>query len=121
MKEVILRPISNDSDYEHYLKWANIIMDKKVKKDTLEGEVLQVVLILIKDYEDKNYPIPFIDPIDAIKLKLIELGYKDKDLSKIIGSKGYISNILNKRKPLTLNIAKKLHKELGISADLLLS
>ncbi|WP_245588166.1 helix-turn-helix domain-containing protein [Algoriphagus terrigena] len=78
-------------------------------------------MILIKNYEDENYPIPLPDPIDAIKLKMQELGLKNQDLVGKIGSKGYISSILNRRKPLTLEIAKIFHKELKIPAEVLLS
>jgi HTH-type transcriptional regulator/antitoxin HigA len=121
MKSIDLKPITSDIEYEKCLSWIDDKLNENVKKDTKEGEVLEVMLLLIKDYEDKNFPIPKVDPIDAIKHKMIEKGYKDKDLMNIIGSKGYISNILNRRKPLTLNIARKLHKELGISAEILLS
>ena len=60
-------------------------------------EKLQVALLLIKQYEDANYPIPLPDPIDAIKFKMDELGLKNKDLVGKVGSKGYVSSILKKR------------------------
>jgi HTH-type transcriptional regulator/antitoxin HigA len=61
------------------------------------------------------------DPIEAIRMKMSEMGLKNKDLVGKIGSKGYISSILNKRKPLTLELAKIFHKELKIPAEILLS
>ena len=75
----------------------------------------------MRQFEDKNYPIPTPDPIDAIKLKMEEMGVKSKDLVGKIGSKGYISSILSKKKPLTLELARIFHRELGIPADVLLS
>lgn len=79
------------------------------------------MLLLIKEYEDKHYPIPTPDPLEAIKLKMEERGLKNKDLVNKIGSKGYVSAILSGKKPLTLEPAKIFHKELGIPANILLS
>jgi len=76
---------------------------------------------LIKDYEDRNFHIPLPDPIEAIKLKMEELGLKNKDLIGEVGSKSYVSMILNGKKPLTLDLARIFHKELKIPADILLS
>jgi HTH-type transcriptional regulator / antitoxin HigA len=116
-----LKPIKSNRDYEAYLDWVDDLFNKKVKPNSPEGETLQVALLLIKEYEDKNYPIPVPDPIAAIKLKMQERGLKNKDLVGKIGTKGYVSAVLNKKKLLTLELAKMFHRELGISADVLLS
>jgi HTH-type transcriptional regulator/antitoxin HigA len=79
------------------------------------------VLLLIKHYEDQNYPIPKPNPIDAVKSKMADLGLKNQYFVGKIGSKGYVSAILNKRKPLTLEVARLFYNELGIPADVLLS
>ena len=98
-----------------------MLFDKKVKADTPQGEKLQIALLLIKQYEDANYPIPLPDPIDAIRVKMNELGLKNKDLVGKVGSKGYVSSLLNKKKPLTLELVKIFHQELNIPAEVLLS
>jgi len=116
-----LKPLKSKKEYEAYLEWVDRLFDKKVKANTPEGELLQVALLLIKEYEDKNYSIPVPDPIEAIKLKMTEKGLKNKDFIGKVGTKGYISSILNKKKPLTLELAKLFHRELGISAEVLLS
>ena len=116
-----LKLIKSKKDYNACLEWVDGQFDKKVKPNTPEGEILQVVLLLIKEYEDNHYPIPSPDPIEAIKLKMLEKGLKNRDLVGKVGTKGYVSAILNKRKPLTLELAKLFHRELGISADVLLS
>ena len=116
-----LQIIKTKKQYEAYLDWVDAMFDKKVKPATPEGKKLQVALLLIKQYEDANYPIPLPDPIDAIKIKMEEIGLKNKDLVGKIGSKGYVSALLNKRKPLTLELAKIFHQELNIPADVLLS
>jgi HTH-type transcriptional regulator/antitoxin HigA len=76
---------------------------------------------LIKSYEYKHFPIPTPDPIEAIKLKMEEKGLKNKDLVDKVGSKGYVSAILNRRKPLTLELARIFYRELGVPAEVLLS
>lgn len=116
-----LKIIKNEKEYEQYLKWVDDQFDNKIKSNTPEGEKLQVVLLLIKQYEDTKYPIPMPDPIDAIKVKMDELGLKNKDLVGKVGSKGYVSSLLNKKKPLTLELAKLFHQELNIPAEVLLS
>ena len=113
--------IKTEKEYETYLDWVDEMFDKKIKPDTPEGENLQIILLLIKQYEDEHYEIPLPDPIEAIKIKMQETGLRNQDLVGKIGSKSYVSAILNKRKPLTLEIAKVFHKELGIPSDVLLS
>jgi HTH-type transcriptional regulator / antitoxin HigA len=116
-----LKIIKTKKQYQEYLDWVDKMFDKKVKPNTPEGEKLQVALLLIKQYEDVNYPIPVPDPIEAIKLKMYEMGLKNKDLVGEVGSKGYVSALLNKRKPLTLELARLFHHKLDIPAEVLLS
>ena len=116
-----LKIIKTKKQYQEYLDWVDKMFDKKIRPNTPEGEKLQVALLLIKQYEDAHYPIPVPDPIDAIKLKMQEMGLKNKDLVGKVGTKGYISALLNKRKPLTLELARLFHRELDIPADILLS
>ena len=116
-----LKVIKTKKEYQDYINWVDELFDKKVAFNSPDGEKLQVGLLLIKQYEDAHYPIPYPDPIDAIKAKMEERGLKNKDLVGIIGSKGYVSALLNKRKPLNLELAKIFHRELGISAEVLLS
>lgn len=113
--------VSLPEEYQQYLVWADEMFDKNVTPESPEGIELQVVLLLIKQFEDQNYPIPKPDPIDAIKSKMADLGLKNQYFVGKIGSKGYVSAILNKRKPLTLELARLFHNELGIPADVLLS
>ena len=103
------------------MSWIDGQFDQKVKPATPEGDTLQVALLLIKAYEDEHYSIPAPDPIEAIRLKMDEKGIRNKDFVGRLGSKSYISAVLNKRKPLTLEMAKFFHKELGIPAGVLLA
>jgi HTH-type transcriptional regulator/antitoxin HigA len=116
-----IKPICNNKEYETYLNWVDKMFDKKIKTDSEEGQKLQVILMLIRHYEDQHFAIPVPDPIDAIKLKMQEKNLKNKDLEGIIGSKGYVSALLNKKKPLTIQTARTFHKKLGVSGDVLLA
>lgn len=116
-----LKPIKTRKDYNAYLEWVDQMFEKKTKLDSIQGQALQIVLVLIKDYEDRTFQIPLPDPIEAIKLKMDEKGLKNKDLVGKVGSKGYISAILNRKKPLTLELARVFHRELGIPAEVLLA
>ena len=116
-----LKPIKTKKEYEAYLNWVDELFDKKVKPNSTEGEQLQVALLLIKQFEDEHYPVPTPDPIEAIKLKMVEKGLKNKDLVGLVGSKGYISSLLSGKKALTLEIAKIFHQKLGVPAEILLS
>lgn len=116
-----LKPIRSNDEYEAYLKWVDMLFEKHTKPETPAGESLHVALLLIKEYEDNHYPIPVPNPIEAIKIKMQEKGLKNKDFIGKVGSKGYVSAVLNKKKPLTLELAKLFHRELGIPAEILLS
>ncbi len=116
-----LTVIKSENQYQNYLDWVDEMFDMQVKLDSPEGKKVEVALLLIKAYEDENFSIPFPDPIDAIKLKMHDLGLKNKDLVGKVGSKSYVSMILNRKKPLTLELAKLFHKELNIPAEILLS
>ena len=77
-----LKIIQTKEQYEEFLDWVDILFEKKVKADTPQGNKLQVALLLIKQYEDANYPIALPDPIGAIRVKMDELGLKNKDPQK---------------------------------------
>ena len=80
---------------------------------------LEILAILIEKYEDEHYPIEAPDPIAAIKFIMEQLGYKQKDLETIIGYKGRVTEILSKKRKLTLEMIRKLHEKLNIPLELL--
>jgi HTH-type transcriptional regulator/antitoxin HigA len=83
-----------------------------------EADELELLLVLVKDYEDKHIVLPEIDPIDAIKLKMEERGLKAKDLEPLIGSKGHVSSVLSGRRELTLKMAQRLRDYFQLPADI---
>lgn len=116
-----LKLIKTEAEYDDVLAWVDEQFDRKMQPDSTEGETLQVVLLLIKAYEDEHYAIPAPDPIEAIRLRMEEKGVRNKDFVGKLGSKSYVSAVLNRRKPLTLEMAKFFHRELGIPASILLA
>ena len=116
-----LRPIKTAQQYDALLQWLDEQFDRQVPPDSPEGEDVQIALLLVKAYEDEHHPIPAPDPIAAIQLKMAEQGLKPKDLVGHIGSKSYVSAILNRRKPLTLAMARFFHHQLHIPASVLLA
>jgi HTH-type transcriptional regulator/antitoxin HigA len=92
----------------------------QAKENTSESHELALLLVLIKDYEDKNIPLPEIDPIEVIKLKMEERGIKPKDLEPIIGSKGHVSSILAGRRDITLKMAQRLKDYFQLPAEIFL-
>ncbi len=111
--------LKTEQEYKIALKRTIALFN--ADENTPAGDELDLLLLLVKDYEDRHYHIPDPDPIEVIKLRLEEKGLKQKDLEHIIGSKGYVSQVLSGKKELTLKMVKGLHKFLGISADILLA
>ncbi len=114
-----LKLLKTEAEYNTAIKRTIEIFH--AEEGTPESDELDILLLLVKDYEDRHYPISAPDPIEVIKLKLEEKGLKQKDLESIIGSKGYVSQVLSGKKELTLKMVKGLHLYLGISADIFLA
>lgn len=107
-----IKPIKTEDDYQQSLKRLEHIFDAKL--GTKEGDELDILSILIERYEDAHHPIEAPDPVEAIKFRMEQMGYKQKDLTKIIGNKGHVSEILNKKRKLSLDMIRKLHEKLNI-------
>jgi HTH-type transcriptional regulator/antitoxin HigA len=116
-----LRPIKTAAQHEAALAWVDEQFDAGIQPDSPQGEKLQVMLLLIKQYEDLHCPVLPPNPLEAIRMKMAERGLKNKDLVGKVGSKGYVSALLSGKKPLTLHLAKLFHRELGIPASVLLA
>ena len=114
-----LKPIHTETEYRHYLAIIDSLVD--CGENTSEEELLELISIIVEDYESKYYPIEAPDPIDAIKIKMEEEGLKKKDLIRYFGSASRVSEVLNRKRPLTLEMIRKIHIGLGISAETLLA
>ena len=114
-----LKPIKTESDYQNALVRLDVIFDAPV--GTKNGDEAEVLSLLIDNYENENYPIEAPDPIEAIKIRMEELHMRQKDLVGIIGGKSRVSEILNKKKRLTVDMIRKLERLLHISASVLVN
>lgn len=110
--------IKTETAYKKAVKRAMEIF--QAKEGTIEADELALLLVLIKDYEDKHIQIPQINPIEVIKLKMEERGMKAKDLEQIIGSKGHVSSILSGRREITLKMAQRLKNYFQLPAEIFL-
>jgi HTH-type transcriptional regulator / antitoxin HigA len=117
--KLALKPIKDKIQYKEYLKIIDSLID--CEEDSSEEETLELVSILVEDYESKHFPIEAPDPIEAIKIKMEEEGLKKKDLAKYFGSASRVSEVLNRKRPLTLDMMRKIHQGMGISAKTLLA
>lgn len=113
-----MKPIKTKKDYAQALERLELIFD--AKKNSNEGDELEVLSILIEKYEDKNFPIGLPDPIEAIKFRMEQLGYTQADLAKVVGLKSRASEILNKKRKLSLEMVRQIHDKLKIPTDVLI-
>ena len=114
-----IKPIKTETDYEDALKRLEIVFDAPI--GTEESDEADILGLLIDEYEKKHYPIEVPDPIEAIKIRMEEMHLKQIDLVPEIGGKSRVSEILNKKRKLTIEMIRKLTKRLNLSPELLLS
>jgi HTH-type transcriptional regulator/antitoxin HigA len=105
-----LKLIKSENDYRNPLQRLEIIFDAPV--DSIEGDEAEILSLLIENYENEHYPIEAPDPIEAIKIRMEELNMRQQDLVGILGGKSRVSEILNKKKRLTVDMIRELEKTL---------
>ena len=114
-----LKPIRSEMDYRQGLERLEVIFDAPI--DTKEGDEAEILSMLIETYENEHYPIEAPDPIEAIKIRMEELNMRQKDLVGIIGGKSRVSEVLNRKKRLTVDMIRELERTLHISASVLVN
>lgn len=112
-----LKPIKSEKDYNQALERLEEIFE--AKPGTEEGDELEILGILIENYENNFFPIDLPDPIEAIKFRMVQLNYTQNDLAEIIGQKSRASEILNKKRKLSLEMIRKLSDKLNIPTEVL--
>ena len=113
-----IKPIKTDKEYQEALMLLEKIFD--ARPGTEEGDALEMLTLLIEKYEGDNDPIDLPDPIEAIKFRMEQLGMNQKDLAEIIGYKSRVSEILNRKRKLSLNMIRKLTEKLNIPSSVLI-
>lgn len=114
-----IKPIKTKIDYENAITRLEQIFDAPV--NSTEGDEAEILSLLIEHYENQHYSIEAPDPVEAIKIRMEEMNLKQKDLIGVIGGKSRVSEILNKKKRLTLEMIRNLATKLNLSASILVS
>jgi HTH-type transcriptional regulator/antitoxin HigA len=125
LEDIVIKPITNESDFQE----AGKIIDALLDADLIENptkrkralDILEAITVLAIDYEKRHYPIPKPDPIEAIKERMEQLHLTRKDVAPYFGGENRVSEVLNKKRNLTIKMIRELSKNLGIPADTLLT
>ena len=114
-----IKPIKSEADYKIALKRLEEIFD--APNGTIESDEADILGLMVDEYEKKHYPIEAPDPIEAIKIRMEELQLKQIDLIDEMGGKNRVSEVLNRKRKLTIEMIRNLTKRLNLSPDLLIS
>jgi HTH-type transcriptional regulator/antitoxin HigA len=116
----MLKPIKNNKQYEDSLSRVYVLMQKNIKANSSDSDELEVLSILVKQYEQEHYPVPKPKPLEAIKFRLEQMGMSEAELSEILGSRSRKSEILSGKRKLNLSMIRKLSERLHIPAAVLI-
>ncbi len=113
-----VKVIKSEKEYDQALDRLDIVFD--APPDTPEGDEAELLVVLIEKYEDENYPIEAPDPIEAIKFRMEQLNMKKKDLAAVLGYRSRVSEVLKKKRKLTIKMIRNLHEKLNIPYESLI-
>jgi HTH-type transcriptional regulator/antitoxin HigA len=116
-----IRPIHTEADYKATRKEISALMESDPDPGTPEADRLDILATLVQAYEARNVPITAPDPVEAIRFRMDQSGLSVKDLEPLIGKSNRVYEVLNRKRPLTLAMIRRLHKILGIPADVLIA
>lgn len=115
-----IRPIRNEDDYAAALKAVEPYFDNEPAAGTPDADRFELLVMLIEAYEAQHYPVSPADPVEAIKFRMEQAGLGVKDLEPMIGRSNRVYEVLNRKRPLTLPMIRRLHRDLGIPAESLI-
>jgi HTH-type transcriptional regulator / antitoxin HigA len=118
---VNIRPIHTEADYEAALGDIAALMEFDPAPGTPKGDRLDILATLVQAYEARHFPVDAPDPVEAIKFRMEQSGLTVKDLVPIIGRSNRVYEVLNRKRPLTLAMIRRLHRRLGIPAEVLIA
>ena len=113
-----IKPIKTQKDYKQALARLEILFD--AKKGSAEGDELEILGMLVDNYENENFPVGFPDPVEAILFRMEQLGYNQSDLANVVGLKSRASEILNRKRKLSLEMIRQIHDKLNIPTEVLI-
>jgi HTH-type transcriptional regulator/antitoxin HigA len=120
MAKKMIRPLRSEVDYETALTEIERYFGNEPKLGTAEADRFDLLALIIEDYEKKHWPIDPPDPVEAIQYRMEAGGYSQSDLGRLLGSRQRASDILSRRRKLTMKMAWKLHRDWGIPAEALI-
>jgi HTH-type transcriptional regulator/antitoxin HigA len=121
MAKKMIRPLRSEADYDAALEEIERYFENEPKPDTTEADRFDLLALIIEDYERKHWPIEAPEAIDAIRYRMETGGYTQGDLGRLLGSRQRASDILTRKRPLTMRMAWKLHREWDIPAEALIA
>jgi HTH-type transcriptional regulator/antitoxin HigA len=121
MAKKVIRPLHSEADYDAALEEIERYFENEPKAGTPEADRFDLLALIVEDYERKHWPIEPPDTIDAIRYRMEIGGYTQADLGRLLGSRQRASDILTRKRPLTMRMAWKLHREWGIPAEALIA
>ena len=116
----MLRPIKNEQQYEDALTRVYVLLQKDIKPDSKESDELEILSILVKEYENQHYQVSSPNPLEAIKFRLDQMNMTETELSEILGYRSRKSEILSGKRKLNLAMIRKLTEKLHIPAEVLI-
>jgi HTH-type transcriptional regulator/antitoxin HigA len=116
-----IQPIRTEADYKATLRQISALMASDPAPATPKGDRLDILTTLVQAYEARHWPIEAPDPVEAIKFRMEQSGLTVKDLEPMIGRSNRVYEVLNRKRPLTLAMIRRLHRDLGIPADVLIA
>ncbi|WP_247834314.1 XRE family transcriptional regulator [Bradyrhizobium sp. 200] len=121
MVKKIIRPLHSEADYDVALNEVERYFENEPKPGTPDADRFDLLALIIEDYERRRWPIEPPDTIDAIRYRMETGGYTQADLGRLLGSRQRASDILTRKRPLTMRMAWRLHREWGIPAEALIA
>lgn len=121
MAKKMIRPVRSESDYDAALEEIERYFENEPKPGTPEGDRFDLLALVIEDYERKHWPIDPPDAVDAIRYRMETGDHTQADLGRLLGSRQRASDVLTRKRPLTMKMAWRLHREWGIPAEALIS
>jgi len=117
----MIKPVKTKKDYEAALRRCYDLMQKNIKPNTPGADELEILSILVENYEQKHYPVPPPNPLEAIKFRLEQTGVDEKELIRLLGGRSRKSEILSGKRKLSLSMIRELHDKLKIPAETLIA
>ncbi len=116
----MIKPIKNDNQYQDALSRIYALMQQDLVPGSIESDELEVLSILVKEYEEQHYPVPPPNPLEAIRFRLEQMNMSETELSKLLGNRSRKSEILSGKRKLSLSMIRKLSESLHIPAEILI-